>query len=88
MLLAALLVYVIEARLLAAASCAALAAGLSWFGVMHGWRFTPADTVLQLGWGVGSSWALGYGVMTLVLLAAWLTCRCRTAKTPDRAPLR
>jgi len=84
MLLAALLVYVIEARLLAAASCAALAAVLSWFGVIHGWQFTTSDTVLELGWGAGRSWALGYGAMTAVLLAARLTYRCKTARTPDR----
>jgi len=84
MLLAAMLVYVIEARLLAAASCSALAAVLAWFGVIHGWQFTTADTVLQLGWGAGGSWALGYGAMTAVLLTARLTCRCKTARTPDQ----
>jgi adenine/guanine/hypoxanthine permease len=26
--------------------------------------------VLQLGWGVGRSWALGYAVMAMVFLAA------------------
>ena len=70
MLLAGMLVYVIEARLLAAAACAGLAALLSWFGVIHAWQFTSSDTVLHLGWGVGRSWALGYGVMALVFLAA------------------
>ena len=70
MLLAGMLVYVIEARLLAAAACAGIAAVLAWFGVIHAWQFTSSDTVLQLGWGVGRSWALGYGVMALVFLAA------------------
>jgi AGZA family xanthine/uracil permease-like MFS transporter len=70
MLLAGMLVYLIEARQLAAAACAGLAAVLSWFGVIHAWQFTSSDTVLQLGWGVGRSWALGYGVMALVFLAA------------------
>ena len=70
MLLAAMLVYVIEARLLAAAACAAIAALLAWFGVIHAWQFTSSDTVLQLGWGVGRSWALGYAVMAMVFLAA------------------
>jgi adenine/guanine/hypoxanthine permease len=70
MLLASMLVYLIEARLLAAAACAASAALLAWFGVIHAWQFTSADTVVHLGWGVGRSWALGYGVMALVFLAA------------------
>jgi AGZA family xanthine/uracil permease-like MFS transporter len=75
MLLAGMLVYVIEARLLAAAACAGIAAVLAWFGVIHAWQFTTADTVLQLGWGVGRPWAIGYGVMALILLAAGLIHR-------------
>ena len=70
MLLAALLVYVIERRFLAAALMAAIAAAAAWLGVIHAWRFTQADTVLQLGWGRGGSWALGYLLMALVFLAA------------------
>jgi adenine/guanine/hypoxanthine permease len=61
---------IITAMLLAAAACAAIAAVLSWFGVIHAWQFTSSDTVLQLGWGVGQSWALGYGLMAMVFLAA------------------
>jgi AGZA family xanthine/uracil permease-like MFS transporter len=72
MLLSALLVYVIEQRFLAAALCAAVAALASWFGVIHAWRFDQSDTVLQLGWGVGSAWAAGYGAMGLILLASAL----------------
>ncbi|MFY8148312.1 MAG: NCS2 family permease [Prochlorococcaceae cyanobacterium] len=70
MLLSALLVYVIEGRLRAAALCAACAALASWFGLIHAWRFTAADTVLQLGPGAGASWALGYGLVALILWAA------------------
>ncbi len=70
MLLAALLVYVIEQRFLAAATCATLAAAASWFGLIHAWRFTATDTVLQLGWGSGGRWALGYLVMALVFAGA------------------
>ncbi len=72
MLLAGMLVYVIERRFLAAALCAGLAAAAAWLGVIHAWRFTQADTVLQLGWGSGGSWALGYLLMALVFLAAAL----------------
>jgi AGZA family xanthine/uracil permease-like MFS transporter len=71
MLLAAMLVYVIERRLLAAAGTALAAAALSWVGLMHAWRFTLADTVLQPGWGSGREWALGYLAMALVFLLGW-----------------
>jgi AGZA family xanthine/uracil permease-like MFS transporter len=40
-------------------------------GLLHAWRFTPADTVLDPGWGHGASWALGYGAMALVFLLGW-----------------
>jgi AGZA family xanthine/uracil permease-like MFS transporter len=69
MLLAAMLVYVIDQRFRAAAACALVAAAGSWVGLIHAWRFTPADTVLSPGWGHGASWALGYLVMALVFLA-------------------
>ena len=71
MLLAAMLVYVIEQRFRAAALTALAAAGLSWVGLMHAWRFTPADTVLQPGWGSGREWALGYLAMAVVFLLGW-----------------
>ena len=66
MLLAALLVFVIEQRFLAAACTALLAAIASWFGLIHAWQFSQADTVLQLGWGSGAPWAQGYLAMALV----------------------
>ena len=70
MLLAALLVFVIEGRFLAAALCSALAALLAWFGVVNAWQFTIADTVMHLGWGTGAPWALAYAVVTALLLLA------------------
>jgi AGZA family xanthine/uracil permease-like MFS transporter len=75
MLLAAMLVYVIEQRFLAAALCALVAAAGSWVGLLHAWRFTPGDTVLDPGWGHGSSWALGYLAMALVFSLGWLARR-------------
>ncbi|MGB7565019.1 MAG: NCS2 family permease, partial [Prochlorococcaceae cyanobacterium] len=80
MLLAAMLVYVIERRFAAAALCAAVAAAASWLGLIHAWRFTPADTVLDLGWGTGAPWALGYLVMALVFAAAALLDRRRSPR--------
>ena len=70
MLLAALLVFAIEGRFLAAALCSALAAVLAWFGVINAWQFTTADTAMHLGWGTGAPWALAYAVVTGLLLVA------------------
>ena len=78
MLLTSLLVYVIEQRFLSAAVIAAVAAVLAWFGVIHAWRFTPGDTVLTVGWGVGAEWAYAYGIMALLFLVA-------TQLQPDRS---
>lgn len=70
MLLAAWLVYLIEGRFRAAATCSGIAAALSWFGILHGWTFSTGDTVVQLGWGAGAPWALAYGLVTLTTVAA------------------
>lgn len=78
MLLSAMLVYVIEQRFLAASLMSFVACVCSWFGVIHAWRFTQADTVLELGWGVGSQWALGYLLMSLVFFFAWHLSRRST----------
>ena len=72
MLLSGWLVYAIEGRFLASALCTAIAAGLAWIGLIHAWQFSPADTVMQLGWGSGQAWAEGYAAMTvIVMLAHW-----------------
>lgn len=55
--------------------CALLASGCAWIGVIHAWRFIAADTVLQLGWGVGGSWALGQLLMAVVFALAHLARR-------------
>jgi len=70
MLLAAMLVYVVEQRFRAAALCALVASAGSWVGLLHTWRFTPADTVLNPGWGSGAPWAMGYLAMAAVFLLA------------------
>ena len=70
MLLAALLVFAIEGRFLAAATCSGIAAVLAWFGVIHAWQFSTADTVVNLGWGTGQPWAIAYAVITLLVLIA------------------
>ncbi len=72
MILAAATVAVIERRFLTAAAWCAVGAALSAAGLMHAYRFVPADTALDLrpAW----PWALGYGAMALVFaLARWVT---------------
>jgi AGZA family xanthine/uracil permease-like MFS transporter len=72
MILAAATVAVIERRFTLAGGWCLLAAALSATGLMHGYRFTPADTALALG--PGWPWAAGYACMGLIFLAArWLT---------------
>ncbi|MDC0260581.1 NCS2 family permease [Synechococcus sp. AH-551-N17] len=79
MLLAALLVFAIEGRFLAAATCSGVAAVLAWFGVIHAWQFSTGDTVVNLGWGTGQPWAIAYaGITVLVLIAR------RLPKQPQR----
>ena len=75
MLLTALLVFAIEGRFLAAAACSGSAAVLAWFGILHAWQFSSADTVLNLGWGTGEPWAVAYMAITLLILIARLLPR-------------
>ena len=82
MLLSGMLVYVIEQRFRAAALIAGLAAAAAWLGLINAWRFSQADTVLQLGWGAGASWALGYLLMAVVFLLAGVAQR-RQKRTPS-----
>ena len=72
MLLSAATVAVIERRFRAASVWCALAAALSAIGLMHGFRWTPTDTVLSLqpAW----PWAIGYATMAaLFFVAPWIT---------------
>jgi AGZA family xanthine/uracil permease-like MFS transporter len=69
MILAAAAVAVIERRFRLGAAWCAAGAALSWFGLMHGWRWTGGDTALHLGWGAAPEAALGYLAMAVVFLA-------------------
>ncbi|MCM1982357.1 NCS2 family permease [Lyngbya confervoides] len=72
MILAAITVYIIEGQFGKAALWSIGAAGLSGVGLMHSYQVTSADTVVQLGWGTGIDWAIGYGLLALLFLyAAW-----------------
>ena len=72
MILSAVTVYIIERKFGWAAAWALGAAGLAWIGLIHSYELTATDTVVHLGWGTGSSWALGYVLLALLLVfAAW-----------------
>ena len=68
MILAAATVFIIEGRFRVAAGWFAAGAALSATGLMHGWTWTPADTVLHLGF--VSNATLGYAVAALILFLA------------------
>ncbi|MBF2098572.1 MAG: NCS2 family permease [Gloeomargaritaceae cyanobacterium C42_A2020_066] len=68
MILAAMTVHIIERQFGQAALWCGVAAGLSWVGLIHSFRWTPGDTVLNLGWGTGAEWAVGYLLVGLLLL--------------------
>ena len=72
MLLAAMTVFIIERQFAWAGVCMLVAAGFSWVGLMHSYRWMPSDTVLQPGWGSGGTWATGYLLLALLFYwAAW-----------------
>ncbi len=72
MILAATTVAVIERRFATGAIWCAVASGLSLTGLMHGYQFTPGDTVISLS--PATPWAIGYGIVALVLsVAPWVT---------------
>ena len=70
MILAAITVHIIEQEFGKAAIWALVAALLSWVGLLHSFEWTIADTVLALGWGKGSSFALSYFLLALLLFYA------------------
>jgi AGZA family xanthine/uracil permease-like MFS transporter len=72
MILAAATVAIIERRFTTGAIWCAIASGLSLTGLMHGYQFTPGDTVISLS--PATPWAIGYGIMALILsIAPWIT---------------
>ncbi|MBX7082623.1 MAG: NCS2 family permease [Nannocystaceae bacterium] len=72
MLLAAATVAVIERRFRVAAAWCAAGCALALAGLVHGYRFTPGDTVVDLS--PALPWALGYGAVALLFaLAPWIT---------------
>ncbi len=73
MILAAMTVHIIEREFGKAGLWTLVAAILAWFGLIHSYRWTPVDTVLNLGWGTGAAWSTSYILLTILLFyAQWL----------------
>ncbi|MDJ0713852.1 MAG: NCS2 family permease [Prochloraceae cyanobacterium] len=69
-ILAAITVYIIEKEFGKAALWSIIAAILSWFGLLHSYQWTIADTVIHLGWGAGAPWAVSYVLLAILFLYA------------------
>jgi len=67
MILSAATVEIIERRFAQAGAWTLTAAGLSWFGIIHAYGWTPGDTTVVLGWGAGRDWAVAYFAAACVL---------------------
>ncbi len=67
MVLAATTAEIIDRNFLRAAAWLAVAAVLSWLGLIHAYMWTGGDSVVALGWGAGSRWALAYAASALLL---------------------
>ncbi len=72
MILAAVVVYIVERRFVVGALWCLAAAALASLGLMHGYAWTPGDTVIAMTptapW--ANPWALGYLAFAAVLLVA------------------
>ncbi|MES2639418.1 MAG: NCS2 family permease [Myxococcota bacterium] len=80
MVLAATTVEVIEGRFRRAAACMLVGSGLAAVGLIHGWEWGVADTVLVTTPGAAMNAAFGYAAGALVLFVApWLGERVGTA---------
>jgi AGZA family xanthine/uracil permease-like MFS transporter len=83
MILAAITVWIIERKFGLAALWALAAALFSWLGLMHSYRWLSSDTVVDLGWGTGGRWALGYLLLALLFFYA---AGCNPAPKPSPTP--
>jgi AGZA family xanthine/uracil permease-like MFS transporter len=82
MILAAVTVFIVERQFWKGALWALAGAVLCWFGLMHSFRWTATDTIIDLRPGAGASWAIGYVLVALALLyAQWAKGRSRTDKS-------
>ncbi len=83
MFLASILVYIIEQKFLAATFISLIAAFSSWIGIIHAWKFNQSDVVLNIGWGVGRTWSVGYLLMALIFLISTIQMHIITSKVKD-----
>jgi AGZA family xanthine/uracil permease-like MFS transporter len=81
--LASMTVYIIEQKFHLAGIWALIAAGFSWFGLIHSYAWTTTDTIGNLQWGAGSSWAAGYGLLAILFFyTAWKSRSQTQSSTP------
>ncbi|HEY9848150.1 MAG TPA: NCS2 family permease [Leptolyngbyaceae cyanobacterium] len=85
-ILSAIAVFIIERQFLQAAYWSLGAAVLSWVGLMHSYNWTPADTVIKLGWGAGSAWAVGYILLAILFFYAAFTTKNTRQPQPESPP--
>jgi len=73
MILAAISVYLIERRFYRAAVWSAIGAVLSFIGVIHAYAIKPGNqTISDIGWGAGKTFAFGYCLMGLIFFFFYL----------------
>lgn len=70
MILSAMTVHIIEKQFGKAGLWALSGSVLSWLGLLHSFQWTMADTVLNLGWDKGASFAFSYLLLALLLFYA------------------
>ncbi len=70
MILSAMTVHIIDKEFGKAGLWALSGSILSWLGLLHSFQWTIGDTVLNLGWGKGASYALSYLLLALLLFYA------------------
>lgn len=66
MIIASVCVFLIDREFLKASLWSLSAAIMSFFGVIHAFRFTGNETVGDLGWNTGGGWAFGYACFAVL----------------------
>jgi AGZA family xanthine/uracil permease-like MFS transporter len=86
MVLAAMLVFVIEKRLLLAAAWALVASALSMVGLIHAYDLTPQGVANRFGWAAAPAFGVGYALAALLCVALHFNQgRSHVQEPPDRA---
>ncbi|WP_339366862.1 NCS2 family permease [Calothrix sp. 336/3] len=69
-ILASVMVHIIERNFHLAAIWTLIGSALSWFGLIHGYRWTETSTVGVFAWGAGGAWAIGYCLLGILFFYA------------------